>query len=188
VNSSESDLLAEAQRFDEEALAAIYERYSPRLYGYALRLLGDENLAEECVAETFLRLLKALQAGQGPHDFLQAYLYRVAHNWISDLYRRQPPPPLELDERWLGSRDSSPDAQTEQHQLQQEMRSALLRLSPDQRQVVMLRFFEGLSIEEVAAALSKPAGAVKSLQHRGLAALNRILVRSEAETVYDTGS
>jgi DNA-directed RNA polymerase specialized sigma24 family protein len=51
-----------------------------------MRLLGHASLAEDCVAETFARFLKALQKRQGPRDHLQAYLYRIAHNWIVDLY------------------------------------------------------------------------------------------------------
>jgi RNA polymerase sigma-70 factor (ECF subfamily) len=65
---------------------------------------------------------------------------------------------------------------------QEEVRAALAHLTPDQRQVVLLKYLEGLENEEIAAALGKPLGAVKSLQHRALAALRRILVRAEEGT------
>jgi RNA polymerase sigma-70 factor, ECF subfamily len=173
---SEADLLYQAKAFDLQALAAIYDRYSPALYAYALRLLGDESLAEDCVAETFSRFLKTLRAGQGPDHYLQAYLYRVAHNWITDVYRRQPPPPFELDEALCVAEEQQPEAQLQQHMQQAQVRAALRALTPDQRQVVMLRFFEGLSNEAVAYALQKPVSAVKALQHRALAALRKWLV------------
>ena len=90
--TDDTELLQQAWRFEEQALAAIYDRFSPGLYRYAWRLLGDVHLAEECVAETFSRFLHALQGGRGPQEYLQAYLYRVAHNWITDYYRRRTPP------------------------------------------------------------------------------------------------
>jgi RNA polymerase sigma-70 factor (ECF subfamily) len=179
MNLSEHELLAGAQRFDLDILAVIYDSYQPKLYSYAMRLLGDPCLAEDCVAETFSRFLKASQAGNGPQDYLQAYLYRIAHNWITDVYRRQPPPALELDERLQCGDMSLPDVQTEKNLLREELRAALCRLTPDQRQVVALRFFEDCSIDCVAAALQKPVGAVKALQHRAIAALGRLLIPDE---------
>lgn len=184
--ASETQLLAGAQCFDLDALAEIYDRYQAGLYFYALRQLGDTALAEECVAETFLRLLKALRAGQGPQDYLQAYLYRIAHNWICDQVRRQPPPPLELDEQLISTDNLDLHRAAEQRQLQEQMRAALARLSPDQRQVVMLRFLDGWSLVEVAAALGKPVGAVKSLQHRALLALKRLLVNNAKGNVNES--
>jgi RNA polymerase sigma-70 factor, ECF subfamily len=176
MSLSERDLLVGARRFDLDVLAQIYDRYQPRLYSYAMRLLGDPILAEDCVAETFLRFLKALQGGNGPQDYLQAYLYRIAHNWITDFYRRQPPPVLELAEHLQSGEGSHPDVQAERQLVREQMLAALHRLTPEQRQVVVLRFFEGCSIECVATALQKPTGAVKALQHRALAALGRLLI------------
>jgi RNA polymerase sigma-70 factor (ECF subfamily) len=172
MNLSEQELLAGAQRFDLDILAVIYDRYQPRMYTYAMRLLGDPCLAEDCVADTFLRFLKALQSGNG----LQAYLYRIAHNWITDTYRRQPPPELNLDQGLQCGEMCHPDVQAERNLLQEEMRAALYRLTPEQRLVVVLRFFEGCSIESVAAALHKPTSAIKALQHRALATLGRLLL------------
>ena len=94
---SEQELLTQAGQFDSCALAEIYDIYSPRLYRYSMRLLGDDCAAEDCVSETFSRFLKALQAGKGPRDYLQAYLFRTAHNLVVDHYRRQSPTE-ELDE------------------------------------------------------------------------------------------
>jgi len=183
MNLSEQELLAGARRFDLDILAVIYDRYQPRLYDYAMRLLGDPCVAEECVTETFLRFLKCLQTGNGPQDYLQAYLYRIAHNWIMDTYRRQPPPALELDEQLRSGDTSHPDVQAERKLMQEEMRAALYRLTPEQRQVVVLRFLEGCSVESVAATLQKPAGAVKALQHRALAALGRLLISEDEKEV-----
>ena len=91
MDKHQEELLRRARKFDQQALAEIYDSYSTGLFGYALRLLGDTNLAEECVAEAFTRFLNALHSGKGPKDHLKAYLYRIAHNWITDYYRRHPP-------------------------------------------------------------------------------------------------
>ncbi len=175
MKPDEADLLARARRFDQVALAEIYDQYSPALYGYAMRLMGDVCLAEECVSETFSRFLRALKAGNGPKNYLQAYLYRVAHNWITDQYRRQPPPPLELDDdrRTLDLPDAG---QVVGQRFEQEhVRAALVRLTPEQRQVIVLKFWEGWGNDTIAEAVHKPVGAVKALQHRAIAALRKLL-------------
>jgi RNA polymerase sigma-70 factor (ECF subfamily) len=178
---NQDDLLERAKRWDMQALAEIYDRYSPALYAYAMRLLGDAGLAEDCVAESFSRLLNALKAGGGPQDHLQAYMYRIAHNWITDQYRRQPPPPLSLDDEDCVPAENSPETIASAHLQQEQVRAALQRLTPDQRQVVMLKFVEGWGNPEIAAAICKPVGAVKSLQHRALEALKRMLVVFEEQ-------
>lgn len=177
----EDELLTGARALDLSSLAAIYDRYSPGLYTYALRLLGDACLAEDCVAETFSRFLKGLRAGGGPERHLQAYLYRVAHNWVTDFYRRQPPPPLDLNEEWQAEASAQPESQVDRRMEAERVRFALRSLTPDQRQVVILRFYEGWSNVEVAAAVEKSIGAVKALQHRALAALRKQLMFTALE-------
>lgn len=184
--TTEANLLAGAQKYDPVVLGAIYDRYSPGIYRYAMRLLGDECLAEDCVAETFSRFLKALQGGHGPQDHLQAYLYRVAHNWITDSYRRQPSPPLNLDESVRCAEHTHPEAQVDARLEQYQVRLALSALTPDQRQVITLRFMEGWENEAVASALEKPVGAVKALQFRALNALRRFLVGEAKEGTHES--
>ena len=170
---SEQDLLTRAGQFNTRALAEIYDRYSPRLYRYVMRLLGDASVAEDCVSETFSRFLKALQAGRGPRDYLQAYLFRTAHNLVVDHYRHQPLTE-ELD-------DDLPELETTEETAalnlrQHRVRNALRQLTEDQQKVVSLKFLEGWDNEAVAHALNKPVGAVKSLQHRALAQLQKLLL------------
>jgi RNA polymerase sigma-70 factor, ECF subfamily len=177
---SEEALLAQARRFDLDGLSLIYDRYSPGLFAYALRLLGDTSQAEECVAETFNRFLQTLKSGGGPERYLQAYLYRMAHNWISDQYRRSPPPPLDLEDRSIG--EIPGEAGIEGDCIAREqVRAAMRRLTSEQRQVVMLKYVEGWETDAVAEAMGKPVGAVKALQHRALAALRRLLPSHEFE-------
>lgn len=174
--SDEQILLQRARNFEEQALAEIYDVYSPKLYRYAMRLLADEDLAEECVADTFSRFLKAMKSGSGPQQHLQAYLYRIAHNWITDIFRRQPPPAIPLESSSQAGSDPDPSDVVSERIDQERVRNALRLLTPEQRQVVILRFIEDLENQDVAAALDKPIGAVKALQHRALNALRRMLV------------
>ena len=176
----EQALLAGARRYEEQALAEIYDRYSPGLYRYSVRLLGDPDIAEDCVAETYSRLLRALRSGGGPKEYLRAYLYRVAHNWIIDYRRKE----ATFEDRPLENvpadgADESPSDIFQGEIDRQAVREALFRLTPDQRQVIMLKYFEGLSNQEVAAAVDKTIGAVKSLQNRGLASLKRLMTVQE---------
>jgi RNA polymerase sigma-70 factor (ECF subfamily) len=173
--------LPQAYQLDEHALSEIYQALSPLLYRYAYRLLGNPADAEDIVAETFHRLLLALRHGNGPRQHLSAYLYRIAHNLITDRYRRHPlldmpfDEALELSDALEANEDDSPEISAPIRIAQERARATLWQLTPDQRLVILLKYFEGQSNEEVAAALGKPIGAVKSLQHRALGALRRML-------------
>ena len=176
----ESVMLQRAQRYDVQALADIYDQYSPRLYRYALRLLGDEELAEECVAETFNRFLAALKYGMGPNKYLQAYLFRVAHNWVTDYYRSRPQPVSLSDENDMVDSGSELDVKLVEEHQKERVRNALTLLTSEQRQVVVLKYLEGWENQQIAAAVNKPVGAVKALQHRALNSLRRILNEESA--------
>lgn len=157
------------------ALGEIYDTYSNGLYAYSWRLLGDTELAEECVAETFTRFLEALHQGKGPHNHLQAYLYRIAHNWITDYFRRQKGSCESLEDDFCLQPAGHVEDQVVERLRKKQVREALFRLTPNQRQVLTLIYLEGWDKGDVAAALGKPVGAVKALQHRGINALRRIL-------------
>lgn len=174
---SEKALIKGALRFDQATLAKIYDLYSPELYRYAVRFLGDPCLAEDCVADTFSRFLKALSTGRGPKDHLRAYLYRIAHNLIVDYYRRAPDM-VELKETHSGT-DNTPEQEADLRIRQTQMRKAIQQLTPDQQQVIAFKYFQDWKNEEIAQALDKPVGAVKSLQHRALASLQRILSKEK---------
>lgn len=168
-------------RLDRQALIDVYEKYNPMLYRYAYRLLGDQDQAEECVAETFSRFLHSLRNGRTP-DNIQAYLYRVAHNWITDQYRRQPiieELDPEMQDEALVSHHENPAHLAAENFEQERVRKALHLLSPEQRQVVVLRFLEDRSHEEVALVLGKTVEATRALQHRAIEALRRMLLERE---------
>ena len=172
---NETKLLQLAKQYDQQALVEIYDLYSPALYRYAVRLLNNTDLAEECVAESFSRLLSALRKNGGPKTNLRAYLYRVAHNWITDQYRRQLPHETVEDIDQHADPASTTSQIVDQRFEREKVRQAILHLTPDQRQVITLKFLEGWSNAEIAKSINKPVGAVKSLQHRALQTLRQRL-------------
>jgi RNA polymerase sigma-70 factor (ECF subfamily) len=176
---SESDLLRRARRLEENALGEIYDTYSPELYRYAYRLIGDSEPAEDLVAETFHRFLRVLHRGGGPRNHLRSYLYRILHNLAMDHHRSNKGrgEPMVLDENIPSEVSVSESA--EQIVEAREARRMLWKLTPDQRQVLVLKYLQGFTNSEIAATLSKPVGAVKALQHRGLTALRRHLAHLE---------
>jgi RNA polymerase sigma-70 factor (ECF subfamily) len=176
--SMNSDLLLieRLHHLDEDSLGEVYDRYSLELFRYAWRLLGDSDLAEECVAGTFSRFLQALSRQNGPVQSVRAYLYRVAHNWITDYYRRGAQSLFPLDDELSADFAADPCLEVAQKLEQEEVRQALAILTAEQRQVIVLRYLEGWQFEEISDALGKPVGAIKALQHRGLCALRRLLL------------
>jgi RNA polymerase sigma-70 factor (ECF subfamily) len=166
--------MSSATAANKEALTEIYERYNADIFRYARRLLDDGDLAEDCVADTFHRFLIAIGSGTSIEN-QRAYLYRTAHNWITDHYRRRPPPPMSLDEDIHSTLEENPSHVVVQQLDRQRMRAALLQLSPDQRQVIELRYLENLSHLEIAVVLGKSAEATRSLQYRALETLRHLL-------------
>lgn len=176
--SNEQELLKLASHLQTAALAEIYDNYSPGLFRYAVRLLDDTDLAEDCVAETFARFLKSLQNGRGPRDHLQAYLYRIAHNWIVDLYRDHEQT-CALSEA-LECKEVTEEAAAKQIR-QKLVRKAIRHLTPDQQKVIALKYLEDWNNQEIARMLQKPIGAIKSIQHRALVSLQKLLTEKEDE-------
>jgi len=174
VNQDEI-LLNRARAFDEHALGEIYDAYFERLYHYAYRFVGDVDSAQDIAAETLRRLLEGLRDGRAPNH-LGAWLYRVAHNLAMDQHRHRPAEGIVSLEPDLDQADEADtEADSEQRLAQEKMRAALAQLTPEQQNVVVLKFMEGYSNAEVGVLMNKPEGAIKSLQHRALAALKRAL-------------
>jgi RNA polymerase sigma-70 factor (ECF subfamily) len=172
-------ILNRAKQFDRQALEEIYDLYSPGIYRYAYRLLGDVDLAMDCMSETFSRFLTALRHGNGPDNYIQAYLYRIAHNWVTDFYRSKASTTLPLDMDLRADEIDEPQIKTAASLEVQQLRKALSQLTPSQRQVIILRYLEELENETIAQVMNKPVGSIKALQHRGLESLRRILIRFE---------
>jgi RNA polymerase sigma-70 factor, ECF subfamily len=171
--------LESTQAISRQTLIGIYHQHNGELYRFAYRLTSDQDLAEECVSETFSRLIQAIGNGRSPSQNLRAWLFRVAHNWINDHYRKNPYQLDQIDpERQYSTEDNPADLVSRQME-QARVRFALFQLPEDQRQVLELRFIEEWRHEEVAAALNRSVEATRALQYRALAGLKRLLLESE---------
>jgi RNA polymerase sigma-70 factor (ECF subfamily) len=187
VNSHVTDeqiLLDRAKAYDPEALSELYDRYAPRMYAYIYRRVSDAALAEDMTSELFLRVLRAIRNEHVWRDSFTAWLYRIAHNLVIDVYRRRPPPSIPLDDMPSLSAEDDPADQVDEATGRERLQAAIHHLTPDQQQVLALRYGEGLTARETASIVHKTTGAVEALQRRALAALRRILTpeHSERET------
>lgn len=178
--TSERELVEAARRLSDEAWAEIYRRHAQQVYAYIYYRLGDQHTAEDLAADVFVKALAGINGYVWRGTPLLAWLYRIAHNVTADhrkasakrALRQSDEPAEELPEREdrLGALDARRD-----------MLSAIRALTEEQQQVIILRFYQGMSNAEVAKVMSKPEGAVKALQSRGLRSLRRVLERQSAE-------
>ena len=170
-----SDVLA-AQR-QRAAFGVLYRRYVDRVYGYCFHLLGDHHDAEDATERTFLAALAAIDGFRDEGATFRAWLFRIAHNQLANALRaraRHHVDPLELAGQPTAGRD--PAAVADQAEQARRLRRALAHLSEDRRQVVVLRFLDGLSAREIGVVLGRSEGAVRVLQHRALRQLAELLV------------
>ena len=154
----ESQLVVRARRYESDALAEIFERHYAPLYRFALARLGDSRMAEEAVWQGLASALADLPCFHDRGAGLLPWLYRHVHRAI---LQRLP--------------HGDPGDDTDR------IRRALLRLSPEQQEVLSLRLIAGLTPKEVAAATGRREGGVVALQHRALMALQRLLAEAPAE-------
>lgn len=177
--SDEAILIQKAKDFDSEAWAQIYRRHYSKIYAYLCHRLGDIELAEDVAATVFLHAVEGIGSFTYRGFSLSAWLFRIAHNQVVDHLRRKAKVATEpLTEELLATRGTVQEAM-EEALVREELSLALKNITEEQRQVVLLKFFAGLSNAEVARIIRKPEGAVKALQHRALASLRRIMATEE---------
>jgi RNA polymerase sigma-70 factor (ECF subfamily) len=165
---------------DPQAFDGLYMLYADRVFRFLLVRLGDIDSAEEITAQVFLRLIEKIDKFQiAPKDnvaIFSAWLYRMAYNKMIDMLRRYRPAHHVALEYAEHIADHQPIIQQVEEQLDfEQILNKLPLLNDQQRQVIMLRFVEGLSIAETAQIMQKSEGAVKALQHRSLESLRRYL-------------
>ena len=167
-------LVERAQRGDREALEELYLLHFDRIYSYLHLSVGNRHDAEDLTTQTFLKMLEAIGRFRWQAVPFSAWLFRIAHNLAMDHFRARrrvqtedevPEPP--------GQEESSAEDQAMDSLGQAGMLALIERLSAEQRQVLTLKFLFGFANAEVAGILGKTEGAVKSLQHRALASLQK---------------
>jgi RNA polymerase sigma-70 factor, ECF subfamily len=172
-------LVERGQAGDRDALEELYLLHFDRIYSYLHMSVGNRHDAEDLTTQTFLRMLESIGRFRWQSAPFSAWLFRIAHNLAMDHFRanRRWQPEEEVPEP-AGEEAPSAEAQAMHAIGRQSMLDLIDGLSPEQQQVLTLKFVFSFSNGEVATILDKSEGAVKSLQHRALASLQKQITGS----------
>jgi RNA polymerase sigma-70 factor (ECF subfamily) len=177
-------LLAKVADGDSRALDALYDRYARVVYGVALRILGEAELAEDVVQETFWRVWRRARTFQSGRGKVAGWIFGIAHNLSVDELRRQrsrPRPVYDTDETPVlrDREDSRMDVEADalEKERGQLINAALRQISADQREALELAYFGGLSQSEIAERLQSPIGTIKTRIRLGLRKLRELLTQ-----------
>jgi RNA polymerase sigma-70 factor (ECF subfamily) len=179
VGLTAADLVG-ARRREPAAVTRVYTAYAPALFRFFLAAVGDRPTAEDLTGDVFKSAIEDLPRFRGPVGALGGWLFRIAHHDLSDYRRRQARNlvhPLDdlLEEAALAGGAMDPEELALDRVEGDRLLAALRQLTPDQREVLLLRLAANLTAPQVAGILNKSTDAVKALQHRGLASLARLL-------------
>jgi len=166
-----------AQHGDREALEALYLLHFDRIYSYLHMGVGNRHDAEDLTTQTFLKMLERIGSFRWRSAPFSAWLFRIAHNLAMDHFRasRRWQPEEEVPE--LEGAESSAEETALESIGRRSMLELIENLSLEQQQVLMLKFLFNFSNGEAGTVLGKSEGAVKSLQHRALASLQKQLAQ-----------
>lgn len=169
---------------DSAAFAEVYDLYVDRIYRYVALKLRSREDAEDIAAEVFKRLWQYVCDGGREIDNLNALIYQIARNLVADHYRDRSRAEL------VGHDDGTLEAvdvrQLElMHTVEQqaELTAAIQRLPPDYRDVILLRYVEGLSTQDIAQIMDRSKGAVRVLLHRATDVLRNHLTTATHDPV-----
>jgi len=180
--SDEADirhLVARAKVGDGRAFDELYDRYAERIYRYALARLDEPADAEDLLQRVFLKVIEALPRYEDRGVPFGAWLFRIARNAVVD-EARSPQQSTTLEAAVLQTDPGpAPEDLAELTADRAMVRAALAALTPDQRDVVLYRFFADLTPREIGLLMNKREGTVRALQFRALATLRRRLGAEE---------
>ena len=171
---------------EREAFRHLVERYQDVLFGTAVLMTGNRAQAEEHVQEAFLA------AWRGIHGFhserpVKPWLMRILVNTVVSQRRRRAVSTVSLEYESEAEDAARPADEIEAQHERLAIRQALAGLNPDQRQVVVLRFFAGLTVPQLAEAIGVREGTVKSRLHRALGQLRDQLTTGDAREAHGHG-
>ena len=182
---NEQEFVQRAQKGDQEAFGKLVSLYEKKIYALTLRMCKNPDDAAEAAQEAFLAAWQGLKFFRGESSF-STWLYRLASNACVDLLRREQRhkaaagPSLNDGEVYIDIADDAPSPQTmvERSELREQIEQGLRSLTPEHRQVLILREMHQLSYDEIAAVLELDTGTVKSRISRARKQLRNFLLRS----------
>jgi RNA polymerase sigma-70 factor (ECF subfamily) len=167
---SDEELMQAFKRGESPAFRELFDRYKNSIYGFVRRRVDDPGRAEEITQDIFLALVQR-RNGYEVRARFRTYLYRIALNRIASEHRKKD----------AANGEAAVPAAGGDPSIVQQVRDALERLESEQKQVVLLREYEGLSYQEIAELLSVPVGTVRSRLFRAKLALKELLAPALAE-------
>jgi RNA polymerase sigma-70 factor (ECF subfamily) len=173
-------LVERAQQGDRDALEELYLIHFDRIYSYLHMSVGNRHDAEDLTTQTFLRMLESVGRFRWQSAPFSAWLFRIAHNLAMDHFRsrRRWQPEQDVPEP-PGEEEPSAELEAMQSIGRQSMLELIEKLSPEQQQVLTLKFVFNFPNADVATILGKTEGAIKSLQHRALVSLQKQIAHDE---------
>ncbi len=168
-------MTAEVMKEQQEKLAGLFEDHYDRIARYIYTRIGDKSEAEDLASEVFLKALESLKTYKERGVPMQAWLYKIAHNLVVDhlrkstKYKTSPIEDFEIED------ETDPVSAAETVLEMERVKVAMQKLTESQREVIQLRFFSGLTSQEVAQILDKSDGSVREMQSAALARLRQLL-------------
>ena len=156
-----------AARGDGDAAGLLFDHYYPRVYRYALSKLNRAQDAEDVAAETFARVLRRLDRFRWRGAGFEAWIFRIAYNLIVDNYRGSGRERLTDDDN-DEAQETTPEDLYFQTETASELSKMLNTLSPDQKEVLLLRFAAGLDTDEICRVMGRNPNAIRQLQFRAI--------------------
>ena len=161
------------QNLDPQVIGDIYDQYFSEIYRYVCYRVSDETVAEDIASDVFMRLLESVQTKKPPRINIKGWLIATASNAVNDHLRRQYRRPTEALSDSMPDESPSISFELDLREQNRVLHAAYSQLTSEQQHVVALRFGLGYSLEETAAHLKKNVNAIKALQFRALASLQR---------------
>ena len=172
MSSTDEQLLAQAKQLDPAALEALHREFYGPVARYIHFKVNNPRTVEDLSGEVFVRVLEGLRKGYGWQDSPRGWIMGIARNVVVDYYRkRERLTEVSLNPALAGAENGNPPQIALQNEQAEQLRQALNQLTDEQRDVILMRFMEGIDIKSVAKAVNKSPGAIKGLQFRALRAL-----------------
>ena len=166
---------ADAREYKGFTLSSLYDEYFDKIARYAYVRIGHRADAEDIAGEVFLKALQSLKSYKERGVPMQAWLFKIAHNLVIDYFRkRQKQKTVSIDEVEIEG-GVNPAMVAERNMEIEQMKKGMEQLTREQREVLMLRFFGGLSSREAGQVLHKSDGAVREMQRAAIEKLRNLL-------------
>ncbi len=176
--SGEKTILERAQRGDADAFGEIYDSYVSRIFRFAFLKMGSRENAEDLTSETFLRFWSYIRKKEIESETAGPVLYRIARNLVIDFYRKKEIVAQEIDgemENCLKDERNDFVKKLMEREEIREMMEMLRELKDEYQEIIILRYVEELSPEEIAKITGKSNGSVRVLSHRALRSLEKVM-------------